>query len=100
MVRRHDTEAAGLLDERYFMYFEDVDFCAAVRAHGRGVLFTPAAEIVHLRGHSRAQAAEATARAYRSSQVAFYQRHHPLLVPFLRMYLKLKSELPDTSIKP
>jgi hypothetical protein len=29
-----DAEAAGLLDERYFMYCEDVDFCAAVRANG------------------------------------------------------------------
>jgi hypothetical protein len=100
MARRQDTEAAGLIDERYFMYFEDVDFCAAVRAQGRRVLFTPAAEIVHLRGQSRVGAAQATARAYRSSQVAFYQRHHPLLVPFLRAYLKLKGELPDTSIKP
>ena len=41
LVRRADAEAAGLLDERYFMYTEDVDFCAAVRALGRQVLFTP-----------------------------------------------------------
>ncbi len=52
LVRRRDAEAAGLLDERYFMYCEDVDFCAAVRANGGKVYFTPLAQIVHLRGRS------------------------------------------------
>ena len=37
LVRRADAEAVGLLDERYFMYAEDVDFCAAIRARGRAV---------------------------------------------------------------
>ena len=56
LVRRADAEAVGLLDERFFLYTEDVDFCAALRARGRRILFTPAAEIVHLRGRSRASA--------------------------------------------
>ena len=43
LVRRADAEAVGLLDERFFLYTEDVDFCAALRARGRRVLFTPAA---------------------------------------------------------
>ena len=42
----------GCFDERYFMYEEDVDFCAALRAQGGRILFTPAAEVVHLRGRS------------------------------------------------
>jgi hypothetical protein len=94
LVRRTDAEAAGLLDERYFMYGEDVDFCAAVRARGRGVLFTPDAEVVHLRGRSRASAPEATRVAYRRSQVAFYAKHHPAWAGPLRLYLRLKGELP------
>ena len=56
LVRRRDAEAVGLLDERYFMYTEDVDFCAAIRARGRRILFTPDVEIVHLRGRSAAAA--------------------------------------------
>ena len=39
-----DAEAVGLLDERFFLYTEDVDFCASMRARGRRVLFTPAAQ--------------------------------------------------------
>lgn len=96
LVRRQDADAVGLLDERYFMYVEDVDFCAAIRACHHRVLFTPAAEIVHLRGQSRARAARRAAQAYRSSQIAFYEKHHPRLAPLLRVYLKLTGNLPDT----
>lgn len=92
LVRRADAEAVGLLDERYFMYAEDVDFCAALRARGRKVLFWPGAEIVHLRGASRATAAEDTERAYRRSQLAFYAKHHPGWYPLLRWYLRAKKK--------
>ena len=97
LVWRTDAEAVGLLDERYFMYAEDVDFCAAVRARRRSVAFVPSVEVVHLRGLSRATAASATERAYRSSQVAFYEKHRPAWVRPLRAYLKLRGKLPDTS---
>jgi N-acetylglucosaminyl-diphospho-decaprenol L-rhamnosyltransferase len=98
LVRRADAEAAGLMDERYFMYIEDVDFCAAVRARGRKVLFVPVAEIVHFRGQSRASVAAPTERAYRRSQIAFYDKHHPRWASALRLYLKMRGRLPDISI--
>ena len=91
LVRRSDAEAAGLLDERYFMYLEDVDFCAAIRARGRRVMFVPGVEVVHLRGQSVKAAAGGTARAYRRSQLAFYAKHHPGWVPLLRLYLLLRG---------
>ena len=53
-MRRADAEAVGGLDERYFMYTEDVDFCAAIRARGRRILFTPDVEVVHLRANQEA----------------------------------------------
>jgi GT2 family glycosyltransferase len=95
LVRRRDAEAAGLLDERYFMYCEDVDFCAAVRAAGGRVYFAPSAQIVHLRGRSGASSPAATGRGYRRSQLAFYDKHHPTWAPFLRVYLGLRGKLPE-----
>jgi N-acetylglucosaminyl-diphospho-decaprenol L-rhamnosyltransferase len=94
LVRRADAEQAGLLDERYFLYTEDVDFCAAIRRRGRRVLFTPAAEVVHLRGRSRSTAPKAMNAAYRRSHVAFYDKHHPRWAPLLRFYLRMKGQLP------
>ena len=95
LVYRRDAESAGLLDERFFLYTEDVDFCAALRARGRQILFTPAAQITHLRGRSRATTPAAMNAAYRRSQLAFYEKHHPRWVGVLRLYLRLKGQLPS-----
>ncbi len=95
LVRRAIAEEVGLLDERFFMYEEDVDFCAAVRSRGWRVRFTPAAEIIHHRGRSVATNRAAVNAAYRRSQVAFYEKHHPGWAPLLRAYLRLRGELPQ-----
>ena len=94
LTRRADAEAAGLLDERYFMYCEDVDFCAAIRGRGGRVYFTPATEVIHLGGRSGAVNRAATNAAYRRSQLAFYEKHHPAWEPVLRLYLALQGKLP------
>jgi GT2 family glycosyltransferase len=94
LVRRRDAESAGLLDERYFMYCEDVDFCAAIRRNGGKVYFTPASEIVHLRGRSWRSNPSGTAERYRQSQLAFYRKHHPKWAPLLRLYLGLRGKMP------
>ena len=52
MVRREVWERLGGLDEDYFLYFEETDFCARIhRASGRVVL-VPKAKIIHLEGMS------------------------------------------------
>jgi len=85
LVRRPEATAAGLLDERYFMYEEDVDFCAALRARGGRILFTPAASVVHARGGSRAGAAGRPAE-YDRSHVRFYEKHLPQWAWVLRLF--------------
>lgn len=94
LVYRADAESVGLLDERFFLYTEDVDFCASIRARGRRVLFTPQAQIVHLRGRSRASAPDRMNAAYRRSHLAFYEKHHPRWAPVLRAYLRIRGQLP------
>jgi GT2 family glycosyltransferase len=99
LVYRKDAEAVGLLDERFFLYTEDVDFCAAIRARRRKILFTPEAQVTHLRGRSRAAVPGGMHDAYRRSQLAFYQKHHPHWEPLLRMYLRVKGQLPSPSAR-
>lgn len=91
LVRRDAAERVGLLDERYFMYCEDVDFCAALRAAGHRVLYAPDVVVTHLRGRSRATAPTATTQRYRESQLAFYRKHHPRWEPLLRWYLAARG---------
>lgn len=52
MIRRSLLDRVGLLDEGYFMYFEDVDFCRRAQRAGAQVLHWPQAHVVHLSGGS------------------------------------------------
>jgi GT2 family glycosyltransferase len=93
LVRRDAAERAGLLDERYFMYEEDVDFCAALRADGGRVLFTPAVSVTHLRGRSVSSAPGPRPSHYDRSHLLFYAKHAPVWVPVLTLWKRLRGRL-------
>jgi GT2 family glycosyltransferase len=50
LVRRDATEQVGLLDESFFMFSEETDWCYRLRAAGWKIFFFPAAEVVHVGG--------------------------------------------------
>lgn len=52
LIRAEVFEKIGYLDEGYFMYFEDVEFCHRARQAGWEIIHTPDAHVVHLRGGS------------------------------------------------
>ncbi len=91
LVRREAALEAGLLDERFFLYEEDVDFCAALRAGGGTILFTPGARIVHLRGRSVRRSGTAPTGHYDLSHLAFYEKHCPRWAPALRWWLQVRG---------
>lgn len=90
LVRRDDFDAVGGFDERFFMYYEDVDFCLRLRQVGRALRFVPTATVRHLRGASAGSNRDLVRRR-RESQLAYYEKHHPAWVPLLRAYLRLGS---------
>lgn len=47
LLRREAVEAAGGLDEEYFMYWEDVDLCRKLRARGGTCIWLPWVQVVH-----------------------------------------------------
>jgi len=56
LIPRGTIEKIGYLDERYFMYFEDLDYCRRVRRAGLKVFYLPTAEILHCHGQSAVKA--------------------------------------------
>lgn len=52
LIRRETIEEIGFLDELYFLYFEEIDYCLNARRSGWDVVFYPYARIVHLGGQS------------------------------------------------
>ena len=52
VVRRQVFETVGLMDEDYFLYFEETDFCRRVRRAGWPIWHVPSSRVVHLEGQS------------------------------------------------
>ena len=92
VIRRPDLEAVGLLDERYFMYNEDVDLCLAMGQRGRTVLYVAGAELLHYRGKSAARN-PAMERLRQQSHIAYYEKHLPRWTPLLRAYLRATGKV-------
>lgn len=47
MIRKSDFDALHGFDDRYFMYFEDIDLCRRIWSSGKRVIYNPKAEMVH-----------------------------------------------------
>jgi len=52
LIRREVFQQIGLLDEGYFMYFEDTEFCHRARKAGWEIMHNPEARVIHLHGGS------------------------------------------------
>ena len=55
MIKREVIEHIGLLDESFFFFVEDAEFCYRAKQKGYGVYYVPAAHVMHVRGGSSAQ---------------------------------------------
>jgi len=78
--RRRAFLAVGGFDERFFLYFEDVDLCRRVKTAGCKVAVMPTATAYHVHGASTALLPPGEAHRYRfQSQVRYFAKHHGAL---------------------
>lgn len=74
-IRRSALERFGLFDERYFIWFEEVDYCRTVREGGGEVWYAPAATAIDYVGQSFNQVARGAKQAYfRTSMLAYFKK--------------------------
>jgi GT2 family glycosyltransferase len=76
MLRRAALNATGTLDERFFVYFEEVDLCLRLRQAGWRVCFVHDAAVTHIGGVSSRTARAASLRYRYQSLFAFYRKHY------------------------
>jgi hypothetical protein len=77
VVRREVIEKVGLMDENYFMYGDDIDWCYRIKQAGWKVYYLPEAEMIHYggRGGSRRQSYRNIFEFHRAMAV-FYRKHY------------------------
>ncbi len=75
MTRREVLERVGFLDEQFFLFNEDVDWCKRVREAGWKVVYLPAARVVHYIGASKDKIPSALVIARHRGMVHYYLKH-------------------------
>lgn len=94
LARREAWEQAGGLDESFFMYGEELEWCHRIRRAGWRVLYFPDAEILHHSGASAARCSEAMCLELARSQLLLLQVTRGRAVAMIANTLMLLRDLP------
>lgn len=76
LLRRTTLDEVGLLDEGYWMYAEEVDWCFRCRRAGWAIWQAPQAEVVHVAGASSRQMRSRSFEALHRSRLRFFAKHY------------------------
>jgi N-acetylglucosaminyl-diphospho-decaprenol L-rhamnosyltransferase len=76
MARREAIAQVGLMDEGYFMYSEELDWCKRFKDAGWRVVYLPTAQIVHYGGKSSDQVVTSRHVHFQTSKVYYFRKHH------------------------
>lgn len=88
LVRAEVLRSVGLLDERFFMYSEELDWCRRIAAAGWRIVYLPQAVVMHYEGRSSSQVAARRQFHFDSSKVLYFRLHHGRLpAELLRLFL-------------
>jgi N-acetylglucosaminyl-diphospho-decaprenol L-rhamnosyltransferase len=76
MARREVIDEVGLLDERFFMYCEEIDWCMRIKKAGWQIVCCPQAEVVHYVGRSTGQFRDDMYVELHKSRYRLYEKHY------------------------
>jgi N-acetylglucosaminyl-diphospho-decaprenol L-rhamnosyltransferase len=76
MARREAIAQVGLMDEGYFMYSEELDWCKRFQDAGWRVVYLPTAQIVHYGGKSSDQVGASRHVHFQTSKVYYFRKHY------------------------
>lgn len=76
LVRKETIEQIGLLDEEYFMYGEDIDWCYRIKQAGWKVIYYGKAEIIHYKGSSSKRQKSKLIYEFYRAMYLFYNKHY------------------------
>jgi GT2 family glycosyltransferase len=82
LIRREVIAQVGALDEQYFLYAEELDWCFRVRKAGWDVYALPGVSIVHHQGQTSAQMSDFSLAHLIETRLRFYRKNYGLLAAF------------------
>ena len=100
MVRKSAMDQVGLLDEDYFMYGEDIDWCYRFHQAGWKIYYVPTTEIIHFRGESGRGTPLKNSLSQEPSHVDFRQQAHGAALPLLPTVAFAGGHCPVRNVPP
>ncbi|MBC7251383.1 MAG: glycosyltransferase family 2 protein [Anaerolineae bacterium] len=76
LLRRQAVEQVGLLDDDFFMYSEELDWCRRARDAGWKVVYLPTAQVIHHEGKSSEQVLPLRHVRFQRSKIHYFRKHH------------------------
>lgn len=76
IVRKKVIDEIGFMDERFYMFFDEVDWCYRIKQAGYKIYFTPATQIIHHGGQSIRQAEMRMSYYWHKSLKQFFAKHY------------------------
>ncbi|MFO7537324.1 MAG: glycosyltransferase family 2 protein [Chloroflexota bacterium] len=83
LVRREVVAQVGGLDEAYFMYSEELDWCYRIKAAGWQIIYLPTAQVIHHVGKSSEQAVTARHINFQRAKLRYFYKYHGWLTAWL-----------------
>ncbi|MBU0500922.1 MAG: glycosyltransferase family 2 protein [Gammaproteobacteria bacterium] len=99
LTRREVLDRVGLFDPRYFLYYEEVDHCKAVKAAGWEVVYFPDTSVVHIGGESARSEGELSALGRQiealqiESELLYFRKNHGRMAVLLDVVLTTLADL-------
>ena len=91
MIRQEVVAQVGGLDEKYFMYSEELDYCRRIHEAGWQVVYYPQAQVTHLSGKSSEQAVTQRHINFNRAKLRYFRKYHGRLAAGLLRLFLLKS---------
>jgi GT2 family glycosyltransferase len=83
LIRRHVIDEIGLLDEEFFMYGEDLDWCYRIKEAGYKIIYYPEVKTIHYKGQSSKKKRWKTLYEFHRAMWLFYNKHYKRKYNFL-----------------
>lgn len=99
LIRREVIDQVGLFDPRYFLYYEEVDWCFAVKKAGWQIHYFPDTTVVHIGGESAKSDSEITASGRQiealqiESELLYFRKNHGAGAALLNVILHTMADI-------
>jgi len=100
LIRRKALDQVGLLDEKFFIYSEEVDLCTRIRNYGWRLFWNPLVKVVHYGGQSTQQVQQEMFLHLYQGKIQYFRKHHSTVEVWLYKFILFMATVARLALTP